>query len=55
MIADAHVDRTPKPLIRYSLDMLRNSHILGLIMNNIEMNKISSIYYSYQYPNCSRS
>ena len=47
----AHVNRTPKPMIRYSLDMLRDARVLGLIMNSIEMHKISSLYYTYQYPN----
>ncbi|MGQ9662793.1 MAG: tyrosine-protein kinase family protein, partial [Kiritimatiellia bacterium] len=47
----ARVNHTPKPLIRYSLDMLGNARILGLIMNSIEMHKISSLYYAYQYPN----
>jgi hypothetical protein len=31
--------------------MLRDARVLGLIMNSIEMHKISSLYYSYQYPN----
>ena len=47
----ARVNHTPKPLIRYSLDMLGDARILGLIMNSIEMHKISSLYYTYQYPN----
>jgi len=47
----AHVNRTPKPLIKYSLDLLVNARILGVIMNSIEMHTISGIYYSYQYPN----
>jgi capsular exopolysaccharide synthesis family protein len=47
----ARVNRTPKPLIRYSLDMLKDARILGLIMNSIEMHKVSSLYYAYQYPN----
>jgi tyrosine-protein kinase Etk/Wzc len=47
----ARVNRTPKPLIRYSLDMVKDAHVLGMIMNSIEMHKISSLYYSYQYPN----
>ena len=47
----ARVNHTPKPLVRYSLDMLKDARILGLIMNSIEMHKISSLYYSYQYPN----
>jgi hypothetical protein len=45
------VNHTPKPLVRYSLDMLRDVRVLGLIMNSIEMHRISSLYYSYQYPN----
>lgn len=45
------VDATPKPLIKYSLDMLANAHILGVVMNSIDMTRISSLYYSYQYPN----
>jgi len=47
----ARVNHTPKPLIRYSLDMLSGARILGLVMNSIEMHKISSLYYTYQYPN----
>lgn len=47
----ARVNRTPKPLIRYSLDMLKDARVLGLIMNSIEMHKVSSLYYAYQYPN----
>jgi len=47
----ARVNHTPKPLIRYSLDMLKDARVLGLIMNSIEMHKVSSLYYAYQYPN----
>ena len=47
----ARVNHTPKPMIRYSLDMLKDANILGLVMNSIEMHKISSLYYAYQYPN----
>ena len=47
----AHVNRTPKALIRYSLDLLANANVIGMIMNSIEMHKISGLYYSYQYPN----
>jgi|APSaa5957512622_1039677.scaffolds.fasta_scaffold12649_2 capsular exopolysaccharide synthesis family protein len=47
----ARVNHTPKPLIRYSLGMLSDAHVLGLVMNSIEMHKISSLYYTYQYPN----
>jgi len=47
----ARVNHTPKPLVRYSLDMLRDAHILGMILNSIEMHKISSLYYTYHYPN----
>jgi len=47
----ARVNHTPKPLIKYSLDMLKDAKIIGLIMNSIEMHKISSLYYTYQYPN----
>jgi len=47
----ARVNHTPKPLIKYSLEMLREANVLGLIMNSIEMHKISSLYYTYQYPN----
>jgi len=45
------VNGTPKPLIRYALDQLKNGHFLGVVMNHIDLSKISSIYYSYQYPN----
>ncbi len=47
----ARVNHTPKPLIRYSLEMLKDAKVLGLIMNSIEMHKVSSLYYTYQYPN----
>ncbi len=47
----ARVNHTPKPLIKYSLEMLKDARVLGLIMNSIEMHKISSLYYTYQYPN----
>lgn len=47
----ARVNHTPKPMIKYSLDMLKEARVLGLIMNSIEMHKISSLYYAYQYPN----
>jgi len=47
----ARVNHTPKPLIKYSLDMISEAKILGLIMNSIEMHRISSLYYAYQYPN----
>lgn len=47
----ARVNFTPKPLLRYSLDMLKEAKVLGLVMNSIEMHKISSLYYAYQYPN----
>ncbi|OGV72641.1 MAG: hypothetical protein A2269_05540 [Lentisphaerae bacterium RIFOXYA12_FULL_60_10] len=46
----ARVNHTPKPMIRYSLDMLKDVKVLGLIMNSIELHKISSLYYAYQYP-----
>ncbi|MBN2301040.1 MAG: polysaccharide biosynthesis tyrosine autokinase [Lentisphaerae bacterium] len=49
----ARVNKTPKPLILYSLDMLHDANVIGLIMNSIEMHKISSLYYAYQYPNYS--
>jgi len=47
----ARVNHTPKPLIQYSLSMLKDARVLGLVMNSIEMHKISSLYYTYQYPN----
>lgn len=47
----AHANRTPKPMIRYSIEMLGEAHILGLVVNSLEMHKISSLFYSYQYPN----
>ena len=47
----ARVNHTPKPMIRYSLDMLKDASILGLVMNSIELHRISSLYYAYQYPN----
>jgi len=31
--------------------MLKQAHILGVILNSIDMHKISSLYYTYQYPN----
>ena len=27
------------------------THVLGVIINSIEMHRISSLYYAYQYPN----
>jgi Mrp family chromosome partitioning ATPase len=47
----AHSNRTPKPLIRYSLDLLSDANVAGLILNSINMHQISSLYYAYQYPN----
>jgi capsular exopolysaccharide synthesis family protein len=47
----AHANRTSKPVIRYSLDMLGDVHVIGMIVNSIEMHRISSLYYAYQYPN----
>ena len=47
----ARVGFTPKPMLRYSIDMLKDASILGLVMNSIEMHRISSLYYAYQYPN----
>jgi capsular exopolysaccharide synthesis family protein len=47
----AHANRTSKPTIRYSLDMLGDVHVIGMIVNSIEMHRISSLYYAYQYPN----
>jgi Mrp family chromosome partitioning ATPase len=47
----AHANRTSKPTVKYSLDMLGDVHIIGLIVNSIEMHRISSLYYAYQYPN----
>jgi capsular exopolysaccharide synthesis family protein len=49
----AHANRTAKPTIKYSLDMLGDVHIIGMIVNSIEMHRISSLYYAYQYPNYS--
>jgi len=46
----ARVNHTPKPMIKYSLDMLKDARILGMIMNSIELHKVSSLYYAYQYP-----
>ncbi|MEI6563676.1 MAG: polysaccharide biosynthesis tyrosine autokinase [bacterium] len=47
----SHANRTSKPTIKYSLDMLGDVHIIGMIVNSIEMHRISSLYYAYQYPN----
>ncbi|MEI6808839.1 MAG: polysaccharide biosynthesis tyrosine autokinase [bacterium] len=47
----ARVNHTPKPLIKYAMDQLSQEQILGVIMNNIDLSRISSLYYSYQYPN----
>ena len=47
----AHVSQTPKSLIKYSLDMLKDIRVLGIVMNNIELHKFGSLYYTYQYPN----
>lgn len=51
MLYVARSNKTPKPLIKYSLDLLRNARVLGLIMNSIEMHRVGSLYYSYLYPN----
>lgn len=47
----AHANKTSKPTIKYSLDMLGDVHMIGLIVNSIEMHRISSLYYAYMYPN----
>lgn len=47
----AHANRTAKPTVKYSLEMLGDAHVIGLIVNSIEMHRISSLYYAYQYPN----
>lgn len=47
----AHANKTSKPTIKYSLDMLGDVHVIGMIVNSIEMHRISSLYYAYQYPN----
>jgi len=47
----ARVNHTPKPLVRYSLDVLKDARVIGMVLNSIEMHKISSLYYTYQYPN----
>jgi len=47
----AHVNRTPKPMIKYAITLLKEARILGLMLNSIEMHRISSLYYAYQYPN----
>ena len=47
----ARVNSTPKPIIKYALEQLVHAQILGIIMNCIDLNRISSLYYSYQYPN----
>ena len=47
----ARVNHTPKPLIRYALEMLKDARLIGMVLNSIEMHKISSLYYTYQYPN----
>ncbi|MFO7871267.1 MAG: polysaccharide biosynthesis tyrosine autokinase [Kiritimatiellia bacterium] len=44
------VNHTPKPMVKYSLDMLKDVTVLGFILNSIEMHRISSLYYAYQYP-----
>lgn len=49
----ARVNRTSKPLIRYALKMIKEAHILGIVVNSIELHRISSLYYVYQYPNAS--
>ena len=47
----SRVNHTAKPTVKYALDMLSDCKIMGLIMNSIEMHRISSLYYAYQYPN----
>ena len=47
----AHANRTPKPMIRYSVEMLGDARIIGMVVNSLEMHRISSLFYTYQYPN----
>ncbi len=47
----ARVGFTPKSMLRYAIDMLKDASVLGLVMNSIEMHRISSLYYAYQFPN----
>jgi capsular exopolysaccharide synthesis family protein len=47
----AHANKTPKPMIRYSIEMLEDANVIGMIVNSLEMHRISSLYYAYQYPN----
>ncbi len=47
----ACADHTPKPLIRYSISLLKDAPIIGLILNRIDLHRIGSLYYAYQYPN----
>ncbi len=49
----ARVNRTSKPLISYALKMIKESQVLGVVVNHIEMHRISSLYYVYAYPNAS--
>jgi capsular exopolysaccharide synthesis family protein len=44
------VNRTPKQMIKHSINMLADTRILGAILNDIELHKISGLYYSYLYP-----
>jgi len=47
----ARANRTPKPMVQYSLGLLKDARVIGMILNSIEMHRISSLYYTYQYPN----
>ncbi len=45
------INHIPKPMVRYSLDMLNEARIIGVVLNSIEMHRLGSFYYAYQYPN----
>lgn len=47
------INYTPLPIIKYSLNLLRDANVVGVILNYIEFHRISSLYYAYQYPNYS--
>jgi len=51
VILIAAANRTPKPVVRYTLGLLQEAPVVGLVLNAIDMHRISSLYYAYHYPN----
>lgn len=51
LVMIAAAGRTAKPLVRYSLNLVNETKPLGIILNAINLQKLSSLYYAYEYPN----